>query len=94
MLIPTDNSIILYHKTIRHTEIEFRGQKYKVEIIAKTYDKDKIKTSFWIYIEGYKLKYLAHEIFNQLTDKEATKQIESNIEDWIYEMDTFTSQLK
>jgi len=80
---------MILHKSIRHTQIERNGQRYNLEIIARSDAYRKVTTSFWICIDGYVVKYKITDMFKLLEDKELEEIIQQHIDGWIEDYELF-----
>lgn len=72
--------------------IEKKGTRYNIEVIAQSNEVGAVRTSFWISIYGYIVKYKVTDEFRIIQDKELEEFIEQNIDSWIEDYDIFTSR--
>lgn len=81
------------HQTIRYLEVKKYGLTYTIEVIARKDEFDRVHTSIWVYVQGYKFKYHIKEEIRIIEDEEIYKEIEENIDYWIEDIDSFASSI-
>lgn len=73
--------------------IERNYRRYNVEVIAQSNETGQVRTSFWISIDGYIIKYKLTDIYNIIYDRELEEFIEKNIDSWVQDYEYFIKDI-
>ncbi len=84
---------VIAHKSIRYMIIERNYRRYSVEVVAQSNETGQVRTSFWISIDGYIIKYKLTDIYNIIYDRELEEFIEKNIDSWVQDYEYFIKDI-